>query len=80
LEGAASLAATSASGIQGGNFQIFENFLNRSGAKVYLNTPVILQFWSILYISNLRRISGGEHFPEIIVFPSLDNKEHPRRS
>jgi len=40
LEGACSLAGTGASGIAGGNFQIFENFLNRSGANVYLNTPV----------------------------------------
>jgi prenylcysteine oxidase/farnesylcysteine lyase len=34
------MAATGASGIAGGNFQIFEQFLNRSGANVYLNTPV----------------------------------------
>jgi prenylcysteine oxidase / farnesylcysteine lyase len=40
LEGAASLAASYASGVRGGNFQIFENFLNRSGAKVHLNTRV----------------------------------------
>lgn len=40
LEGTCSMAATGASGIAGGNFQIFEQFLNRSGANVYLNTPV----------------------------------------
>jgi len=34
------MAATGANGILGGNFQIFEHFLNRSGAKVYLNTAV----------------------------------------
>ena len=34
------MAATGASGIAGGNFQIFEQFLNRSRANVYLNTPV----------------------------------------
>lgn len=36
------MAATGASGIQGGNFQIFEQFLNRSGANVYLDTAVSL--------------------------------------
>ncbi|KAF8973540.1 Prenylcysteine lyase-domain-containing protein [Flammula alnicola] len=40
LEGACSLAGTGASAVAGGNFQIFENFLNRSGANVYLNTLV----------------------------------------
>ncbi|KAF4623348.1 hypothetical protein D9613_002063 [Agrocybe pediades] len=40
LEGGCSLAGTGASAIAGGNFQIFENFLDRSGANVYLNTPV----------------------------------------
>ena len=34
------MAANGASGIKGGNFLIFEQFLNRSGANVYLNTPV----------------------------------------
>lgn len=40
LEGACSLAATGASSVKGGNFQIFENFLGRSDAKVHLNTTV----------------------------------------
>ena len=40
LEGAASMAASGASGTKGGNFQIFEQFLTHSGAKVHLNTPV----------------------------------------
>lgn len=40
LEGACSLAATGASSVKGGNFQIFKNFLDRSGAKVHLNTTV----------------------------------------
>ncbi|KAI6136960.1 Prenylcysteine lyase-domain-containing protein [Pisolithus sp. B1] len=40
LEGACSLAATGASAVRDGNFLIFENFLNRSGANVYLNTEV----------------------------------------
>ncbi|KAF9458739.1 Prenylcysteine lyase-domain-containing protein [Collybia nuda] len=40
LEGAASLATSGARGIQGGNFQLFEQFLNHSGAKVFLGTTV----------------------------------------
>jgi hypothetical protein len=34
------MAGTGANGIKGGNFQMFEQFLNRSGADVYLATPV----------------------------------------
>ncbi|EMD32466.1 hypothetical protein CERSUDRAFT_118802 [Gelatoporia subvermispora B] len=40
LEGLCSLAATGASSVKGGNFQIFEQFLERSGARVHLNTSV----------------------------------------
>ncbi|KAF8656393.1 hypothetical protein AX16_002578 [Volvariella volvacea WC 439] len=40
LEGACSMAATGAAGIVGGNFQMFEKFLEHSGAHVYLNTKV----------------------------------------
>ncbi|KAF9454994.1 hypothetical protein P691DRAFT_770093 [Macrolepiota fuliginosa MF-IS2] len=40
LEGLCSLAATGASGIKGGNFQVFEQFLERSNASVHLNTTV----------------------------------------
>ncbi|KAJ6501653.1 Prenylcysteine lyase-domain-containing protein [Mycena vitilis] len=40
LEGACSLAPTGASAVQDGNFQIFEQFLERSQANVYLNTSV----------------------------------------
>lgn len=40
LEGACSMAAEDASGIAGGNFQLFEQFLKRSGANIFLNTPV----------------------------------------
>jgi len=41
LEGLCSLAATGASSVKGGNFQIFEQFLKRSNASVHLNTTVI---------------------------------------
>ncbi|CCM01254.1 uncharacterized protein FIBRA_03303 [Fibroporia radiculosa] len=41
LEGMCSLAATGASSVKGGNFQIFEEFLKRSNASVYLNTAVL---------------------------------------
>lgn len=40
LEGACSLAATGAAGILGGNYQMFEQFLQRSKAKVFLNEAV----------------------------------------
>ena len=38
--GAVSMATDGAVGIKGGNFQVFEHFLNRSGAKVHLSTKV----------------------------------------
>lgn len=38
LEGLCSLAAAGASSVKGGNYQIFEQFLERSGASVHLNT------------------------------------------
>ncbi|KAJ7139742.1 Prenylcysteine lyase-domain-containing protein [Mycena epipterygia] len=41
LEGACSLAPTGASAVEGGNFQVFEQFLKHSKANVYLNTSVI---------------------------------------
>lgn len=34
------MAATGASGVASGNFRIFENFLNKSGANVHLDTEV----------------------------------------
>jgi len=40
LEGACSMATSGATGIQGGNFQLFEHFLHHSGASVHLNTTV----------------------------------------
>lgn len=47
LEGAFSLAASGASSVQGGNWRIFERFLDESQAIVYLNTTVRL-----FYLSN----------------------------
>jgi prenylcysteine oxidase/farnesylcysteine lyase len=46
LGGAVSLAAENASGVKGGNFLIFENFVNASGARVALKTEA-----SLLYIA-----------------------------
>ncbi|KAI0367266.1 FAD/NAD(P)-binding domain-containing protein [Pilatotrama ljubarskyi] len=40
LEGLCSLAASGASSVKGGNFQIFEHFIAHSNASVYLNTTV----------------------------------------
>ncbi|KAL1748875.1 Prenylcysteine lyase-domain-containing protein [Schizophyllum fasciatum] len=49
---AVSIATNGATGIQGGNYQLFEQFLNRSGATTYLNTPVTSisdseSFWTV---------------------------------
>jgi len=40
LEGLCSMATKGATGIEGGNFQIFEQFLLRSKANLYLSTAV----------------------------------------
>lgn len=40
LMGLVSMATDGAVGIEGGNFQVFEHFLNRSGADVHLGTKV----------------------------------------
>ena len=40
LEGFISMAASGASSVKGGNFQIFKHFLGHSGANVFLNTTV----------------------------------------
>ena len=44
LEGTVSMAASGASSVKGGNFQIFKHFLGQSGANVFLNTSVGPQF------------------------------------
>ncbi|KAI5123737.1 hypothetical protein M0805_000330 [Coniferiporia weirii] len=41
VEGAISIAASGAASVKGGNFQIFENFLTRSGATLRFNTSVV---------------------------------------
>lgn len=40
LEGMCSLAATGATSVKGGNYQLFEEFVKRSNATVHLNTTV----------------------------------------
>lgn len=40
LEGLVSMAANGASGIVGGNYQVFEQFIEHSNATLLLNTPV----------------------------------------
>ena len=42
LEGMCSMAASGASSVKGGNFQLFQHFLARSGANVHLNTQVFI--------------------------------------
>ncbi|KAF8634484.1 hypothetical protein AX15_000922 [Amanita polypyramis BW_CC] len=40
LEGVVSMATSGARSVQGGNYQIFENFVNKSGSELFLNTTV----------------------------------------
>lgn len=67
LEGACSLATTGATSIKGGNFQIFEQFLLRSKANVFLNTSVC--FFTLLYINIgpniLTFYTGPKHYTQI---------------
>ena len=60
IEGTVSMAATGASSVKGGNFQMFERFLAHSGAKVYLNTTV--RYTHHLF-QTLTYVSPG-HFPQ----------------
>ena len=53
LGGLVSQAATGASGVKGGNYQIFEHFLARSGATLYLNTTVCIFLYMRVYKSSL---------------------------
>ncbi|KAF8349812.1 Prenylcysteine lyase-domain-containing protein [Amanita rubescens] len=40
LGGTVSMATAGATSVEGGNYKIFENFVNKSGAKLFLNTSV----------------------------------------
>ncbi|KIP03332.1 hypothetical protein PHLGIDRAFT_77794 [Phlebiopsis gigantea 11061_1 CR5-6] len=63
LEGMCSLAATGASQIKGGNWKIFEQFVKRSQANVFLNTTVkSIAEQDGKYF--LRAQSKGPHFME----------------
>lgn len=71
LEGFCSLAASGASSVKGGNFQIFEHFLARSGAKVHLNTTVraiFTIFTTIFAILSVRPIVPFSFFLTYRVF------------
>nr|BAH22596.1 hypothetical protein [Pholiota nameko] len=69
LEGAVSMAGTGANGIKGGNFQLFEQFLNRSGANVYLNTPVssITQKSSASHLWAVKSPRGTVNYKAVIL-------------
>lgn len=47
LEGACSMAADNAAGVDGGNFQLFEEFLKRSKANLFPNTAVSVPKFSV---------------------------------
>jgi prenylcysteine oxidase/farnesylcysteine lyase len=46
LGGTVSMATAGATSVEGGNYKIFENFVNKSGAKLFLNTSVSLRDYS----------------------------------
>lgn len=46
LGGTVSMATSGAASVEGGNYRIFENFVNKSGAKLFLNTSVSLRDYS----------------------------------
>ena len=56
LEGMCSLAANGAASVKGGNWQVFEQFVAKSGAQVFLNTTVSV-FRKILF----------EHMPDLVL-------------
>lgn len=65
LEGACSLAATGATAIKGGNWQVFEQFLKRSQANVFLNTTVgILYCCAPIFINQVSILVGLEYQAE----------------
>lgn len=69
------MATSGASAIVGGNFQIFEEFLNHSGANIYLNTTVSL-FSSILLNFASILFSGDQDFSEVDILTYMDGGEH----
>ena len=75
LEGMVSMATNGATGVLGGNYQIFEEFARRSGAKLLLNTPVSslprFRFRSIV----ISRFPGYKHLFKIGL---LDCTQRPR--
>ncbi|TFL03633.1 Prenylcysteine lyase-domain-containing protein [Pterulicium gracile] len=77
LEGLVSLAANNVVSIKGGNFQVFENFLQRSGANVRLNTnvlsisanPSLPNYWDVRHQTNGGRTEVGTYKGVIVAFP-----------
>lgn len=69
LEGLICMATDRASSIRGGNYQIFEQFLNRSGAKVYLNAQVnsISQKSSSSHIWTVKSTQGAADYKAVIL-------------
>src|SRR6266404_1246813 len=62
LEAACSLAADCGVSVKGGNWQIFEQFVKRSGARVFLGTEVSKGLPPVLrrYITH-GTLVGGQH-------------------
>lgn len=71
LGGTVSMATSGAVSVEGGNFKIFENFVNKSGAKLYLNSTVSLRGPPFSTPSNI--LSGTKHHAQVGVFAQLDS-------
>ena len=74
------MAATGATGIAGGNYQIFERFIVESGANVYLDTPV--GFFLIITLKpglTIKRLLGTGRDPSDFGFGFMECQEQSRR-
>lgn len=61
LESTVSLAADGGSSLTGGNWQIFEQFVKRSGAQIFLKTEVGQLLFFPGETSNIDAALGGWH-------------------
>jgi Prenylcysteine lyase len=82
LEGSCSMAADNAAGVAGGNFLVFENFLNRSNANVYLETPVCFRIFLRVPLQYTNSCSAGYLHPpkEVRRHKSVDGQKHSRHA
>ncbi|KAH9982199.1 Prenylcysteine lyase-domain-containing protein [Lactifluus volemus] len=69
LEAACSLAASGGKTVKGGNWQIFDQFVKRSGARVFLKTEVVgiqrpsEHFWTVITRDERRNYDAFSYLP-----------------